>query len=295
MGTMTPDMELCQDITWNSKTAAKAQDEIFTRVTKPAAVMLGACVDAQYRFGAPEVSILEIGAGTGALTKTLLDEFHEIKRYVATDKSHNMLELLKTNLGSDRKNLEVKEVDALILPDMERAVDAKGVTHVLSAFMNQYCPRPIWPVFNGIQLLRGSTLKQRRRVIGLGCWGRVNIEDLFNEAWTRIEPGNPGYEMFYPDWPRTANEVKRTLENMGIMRVYVQNHFFNFNFKTVEEFLKFFFESAHPAVEYLMREVRRQGREDEFRREMKRVLKEGKVVKLEDLSAEAIIAVGSVL
>ena len=289
-----PDDLLTQDITWADKKVAKTHDDIFTRVTKPAAVMLGMRVDSQYRFGAPGVSILETGAGTGALTKALLDEFHEIREYVASDNSAEMLELLRANLGNNRKNLEVKQADVMNLSDLKNAVAPKGVTHVLSQFMNQYHKHPLIPVFNALELLRGSTLRDKPRLIGLGCFGKVNMEELFNNAWTRIEPGNIGYQLFYPDWPRTVAEVKRTLEFMGVQRVYVESYTFPFNFKSVKEFMEFFFEGNHPAVQYLIREVDRQGRIAEFRKTLKMVLKEGKVVKLEDLSAETIIAVGHV-
>ena len=240
------------------------------------------------------MSILETGAGTGALTKAVLDEYYEIRQYVASDNSLEMLELLRINLGNARKNLEVKQANVMELSELKNAVDPKGVTHVLSLFVNQYFKTPLIPVYNALELLRGSTLRDKPRLIGLGCFGKVNIEELFNNAWTRIEPGNIGYEMFYPDWPRDAAGVKRTLEFMGVQRVYVESYRFPFNFKTVKEFMAFFFEGNHPAIQYLMREVDRQGRVAEFKKTIKMVLKEGKVVKLEDLAAETIIATGHV-
>ena len=163
--------------------------------------------------------------------------------------------------------LDIPAIDAAVAPD--------GVAHIISQFINQFCREPMIPVYNMANLLRSSKIKGVQKVIGLSCWGKTNMEELFNEAWKRIEPGTPEYEMFYSNWPRTCSGVQKTLDNMGILHVHVQNHHFNLGFRSIQEFLDFF-DGEHPACEYLMRDVRRQNRLPQLRKKMEEALKKKK-------------------
>lgn len=187
---------------------------------------------------------------------------------------------------------------------LRRAIDktdgADGITHYLSLFMPQFTLNPLLAVSNGVELLResrrGSKIPNREPgCIGLGCFGKMNMEDLYNEAWRRINPTFSGHHlMFDTDWPRNKAGVKTTLENMGVASVFVDTYLYPFGFTRADDFLDFFFNGAHPACEYLTQGAKNYKELKEVRKVMKAILEEGIFMKIEDISAECHIAVGKV-
>ena len=290
---------------WAGVVVAKTHDDVFTRVTKSAAALLATFVDPVYHFSCKETSVLELGAGTGVLADYVLKEYPECRRYLATDFSAEMLAVLKVKLASHEEVLRTKLVDATKLEDMRSAVDkflgADGITHLLSQFMHQHTKVPIMTVYNCVQLLReqrceSSIVGRSPGVLGLVSWGKVNdIETVFNTAMKRMNPNAVECTMYSPEWPRTKNEVKKVLENMSVHNVFADAYTFHFEFKSVKEFLKFFFEGKHPTCEELLHEVNGKDELKKLRTEMKHVLEEERLVKVEKMEAEIVVSVGKVL
>jgi 16S rRNA (adenine1518-N6/adenine1519-N6)-dimethyltransferase len=76
----------------------------------------------------PGETVLEVGAGTGALTEALLEAG---ARVMAVEVDANLVAILRDRLGEDRKGFTLLETDALagkrrVHPEIERALGGRG-------------------------------------------------------------------------------------------------------------------------------------------------------------------------
>ena len=126
--------------------------------------------------------ILEVAAGTGAVTRALAARLPPDARIVATDLNQPMIDYAARRLAGDRR-VEWRQADALALPFADARFDA-----VLCQFGAMFFPDRV----RGYREARRVTRKTGRFLFNV--WDRIS-DNLFADAITdslvRFQPQNP--------------------------------------------------------------------------------------------------------
>ena len=180
--------------------------------------------------------VLDVGAGTGAVTLALASRFSKTK-IIATDISASMLEKISQ---ANCPNITARVLDAR---DLSSRLDKGSFSHVFNTFMLQSLTTPLDALCEMHDVLAPGG------VVGAALWAQRNGPfEIWEAACKRIEPG---YELPAPfDDPvawRTQAELKVALEKAGFKDVWTEEVKMPFEFESAEAFAEFWFRAKNPA------------------------------------------------
>ena len=222
----------------------------------------------------PNSKVIDIGAGTGALSLTLASQFPPTKTRVgpsilATDISEEML----SNISSKGiPNVATKRLDARAITMSVPSTELGTFTHGFNLFMLQTVTTP-----SSVLQEMYFTLVPSIGVISIAIWAERNGPF---EIWeTAARNVNPGYTLPAPfDDPnawRTKQQLSSALEEARFVDIEVVEEEFAFPFESPERFAQFWFGAGNPAAVQCMSnwpgEV--SGAEKDVKREVEKVVR----------------------
>ncbi|KAL6719681.1 hypothetical protein ACLMJK_001602 [Lecanora helva] len=208
-----------------------------------------------------ESSILDVGAGTGAVTSAVASKFPSTK-ILATDISASMLgdiDALKF------PNVSTKVLDARTL---SKEFVQKSFSHVFNAFMLQTITNPMTALGEMRDVLVPGG------VLAVGIWGQRNSPfEIWEQA---VQLLDSTYQLPAPfDDPkawRTEEELQGALKEMGFQHVRSEEIKVPFEFESAEAFEDFWFKAKNPASLQCINSF--EGDMESVKEAMKKIVKE---------------------
>ncbi len=186
-------------------------------------------------FSPSESCVLDNGAGTGVLTKALIDRFPGVK-VLGTDIAPAMLaELVKERLP----NITPKVMDAFV---ENGSLADETFSYVMSIFMVQFTPDPMFVVREMYKLLR------RGGVIRLGKWVSVAINLPWEEVCRELDPEFVPASAFDESAWRTEEDVGNALEGVAFEEVENERTRMRKRFENEGEYVDYWFKAKNPGV-----------------------------------------------
>jgi len=139
-------------------------------------------IDLAGRVPAAARDILEVAAGTGAVTRAMAARFSGDARIVATDLNQPMIDYAARRFAADRR-VEWRQADALALP-----FDAASFDAVVCQFGAMFFPDRV----RGYREARRVLRKSGRYLFNV--WDRISenvFADIITEALVPFQPDNP--------------------------------------------------------------------------------------------------------
>ena len=184
-----------------------------------------------------ESTILDVGAGTGAVTFALASNFPSTK-ILAVDISAAML----NDIAAPRlPNVSTEVLDAR---NLSQKLEKESFSHVFSTFMLQTITTPS----SILQEMRA--VLSRGGVIGIGIWGQRNGPfEIWEQAARSLIPGYQLPEPFDdPRAWRTIGELEHALKEVGFQNVSTEEVKMPFEFESADSFVGFWFQAKNPAA-----------------------------------------------
>ena len=205
----------------------------------------------------PSSKILDVGAGTGAVTLTIAPQFQSVATDHALDPPANPVDspqILAVDISSAMmSNIVVQSlprvttqtIDARHLVEALPPSDQGSYTHVFSLFMLQVITTPTDVLCETFELLRPGT-----GLAGIGIWGRhLGPIEIWERAAKRVLPGYTlpaPFDDIYA-W-RTKEELSSRMAEAGFVDTHAVEETYAFPFDSPAAFADFWFGAKNPAA-----------------------------------------------
>jgi len=209
-----------------------------------AAVRLIDLVNQISPLSAPGGSVLDVGAGTGAVTLAVA-ALYPPTEIVATDISPDMLDTI-----SKRRLLNVSTVlgDAR---DLTNVISShSGGTGGLTAFSHIFSTFELQWMMDSVQAIREMYhVMKPDRVLGIGIWGeQINSYEVWERACKNLDPTSVIPDLFVDGAWRTPEQLENVLRKIGFRDLKSENMMVPVEFMSAKEYATFWFEGKTPGA-----------------------------------------------
>ena len=217
----------------------------------PLAQTLVEKVQSQSDLNGQKTTVFDNGCGTGVLTAAIKEKFPSLS-ILAADASSDMVEKLNRRVEKfGWKDVKTQRLDARDL----HGIGDNEFSHTFSTFMVCLAPDPDKIVQEMYRVTKpGGTL-------GLAVWGDPYFS-FFNAPWAEacraLIPDYQPVAVMGKTWTQTEN-VKAGLTEVGFRDVDARDEKRSWQWKSVDDLSKYFFEGGNPGNELMIDSFKARG------------------------------------